>query len=74
MRFNSAIGKNLLYASLRQANSDYKNIENNALPIYNIPYLPFIQSSEVTIGKYLSQDLYFSYTGQLINVVDEIND
>ena len=27
-----------------------------------------MQSSEFTIGKYLSQDLYFTYTGQLVSV------
>ena len=30
------------------------------------PYALLLQSSAVTVGKYLSQDLYLSYTGQLV--------
>ena len=31
-----------------------------------MPYLFLFQSSEFTVGKYVSKDLYFTYTGQLI--------
>ena len=55
-------------------NNEYVIIGDDIQHNFNTPYLPLIQSSEVTIGKYLSQDIYFSYTGQLINVVDQLND
>jgi hypothetical protein len=30
-----------------------------------------MQSSELTLGKYLSQDLYLTYTGQLVSLYDQ---
>ena len=30
-----------------------------------------MQSSELTVGKYLSQNLYLTYTGQLVSVYDQ---
>ena len=37
------------------------------------PYLFLMQSSEVTVGKYLTQDIYLTYTGQLVSVYDQFN-
>jgi hypothetical protein len=66
VRFNSSIAKNLFYVSLGQ-----KYYQDNAIGALNLnnasaPYLLLIESSELTVGKYLSQDLYLTYTGQLI--------
>jgi hypothetical protein len=73
VRFNSAIARNLFYTSLVPKESEGDILNNNLQQKFYTPYLPLIQSSEVTVGKYLTKDLYFSYTGQLINVVDELN-
>lgn len=35
------------------------------------PSLMLLQSSEITLGKYLVQNLYFTYSGQLVSVYDE---
>ncbi len=35
------------------------------------PALLLLQSSEITLGKYLLKDFYFSYSGQLVSVYDE---
>ncbi len=35
------------------------------------PALLLLQSSEITLGKYLLKDIYFSYSGQLVSVYDE---
>jgi hypothetical protein len=35
------------------------------------PVLLVLQSSQITLGKYLIQNLYFTYSGQLVSVYDE---
>ncbi|MBN2365150.1 MAG: translocation/assembly module TamB domain-containing protein [Calditrichaeota bacterium] len=35
------------------------------------PALLLLQSSEITLGKYLLKDIYFSYSGQLVSIYDE---
>ncbi len=35
------------------------------------PSLMLLQSSQITLGKYLVQNLYFTYSGQLVSVYDE---
>ena len=65
VRINSNIARNLFYRSFGAVPGD-----NLFFSPYqaNVPYLNLMQSSEFTIGKYLSQDLYFTYTGQLVSV------
>ncbi len=65
VRINSNIARNLFNRSLGAVPGD-----NLFFRPYdtNVPYLYLMQSSEFTIGKYLSQDLYFTYTGQLVSV------
>ncbi len=71
IRFNSSIARNLFYSSVgRQFNS------NSADPFVNpqsgdLPYLFLMSSSEVTVGKYLNENLYLTYTGQLVSLYDE---
>lgn len=68
VRFNSSIAKNLFYVSLGQ---DRNNRLNFYDPNVTLPYLFLFESSEVTVGKYISQDLYMTYTGQLVSAAIE---
>ncbi|RMH64168.1 MAG: hypothetical protein D6677_05670 [Calditrichaeota bacterium] len=69
VRFNSNIARNLFYSSIgRQGNGSGDAIIN---PYFtSSSYLYLMSSSEVTLGKYLSENLYLSYTGQLVSVYD----
>ncbi len=69
VRFNSNIARNLFYSSVgRQVGGNKNSIIN---PFYSgNSYLYLMSSSEVTLGKYLSENLYLSYTGQLVSVYD----
>jgi hypothetical protein len=62
VRFNSALTKNLFYSGFRQK-TDQVNIPDQSS---SFPYLYLMESSEVTLGKYLSRDIYVTYTGQLV--------
>lgn len=71
VRFNSSIARNLFYSSLG-AQNDLQNGSSYINPFStSAPYLFLMQSSEVTVGKYLTQNLYLSYTGQLVSVYDQ---
>ena len=66
VRFNSGIAKNLFQASFGQTarKNDYYGTavyEDNFLP-----YALLLESSELTVGKYLAKDLYLTYTGQIV--------
>ena len=65
VKINSNIAKNLFYSSLGGPASN--NLFFNPYEA-KLPYLYLMQSSEFTIGKYLSQDLFLTYTGQLVSV------
>jgi len=71
VRFNSSIARNLFYSSVgRQINS-----QESSNPLVNplsgdLPYLFLMSSSEVTVGKYLNEDIYLTYTGQLVSLYD----
>ncbi|MCB9057346.1 MAG: hypothetical protein H6627_02200 [Calditrichae bacterium] len=70
VRFNSSIARNLFYSSLgKQINNQDVNPFINPLST-DVPYLFLMSSSEVTIGKYISEDLYLTYTGQLVSVYE----
>jgi hypothetical protein len=66
IRINTGLTKNLFAMGFNQTSSPgyYQNgmQYNRSLQ----PYAMLLQSSAVTVGKYLSQDLYLSYTGQLV--------
>ena len=67
VRINSNIARNLFYSSV---NKDYEHLAIN--PVNGqTPYLFLMQSSELTVGKYISQDLYLTYTGQLVSLYDQ---
>ncbi len=72
VRFNSNIARNLFYSSLGFRKSSF----NHSTPLINpfstsTPYLFLMQSSEITLGKYLTQNLFFTYTGQLVSFYDQ---
>jgi hypothetical protein len=71
VRFNSRIAKNLFLASLGDM-PGYANLYDRTL-FYDTtsPYAVLFESSEVTVGKYLSRDLYFFYTGKLVAVANQ---
>ncbi len=68
VRINSKIARNLFYSSLGYGTE--QNLFFNPF-INNASYLFLMQSSEITVGKYLSQDLYLTYTGQLVSVYNQ---
>jgi hypothetical protein len=75
VRFNSNIARNLFHVSL----GNVPGFDNSKDYLYslntNSPYLLLFESSEVTVGKYLSQDLYLTYTGQLVaSALDQSNE
>lgn len=74
VRFNSSIAKNLFYGSLGAQNGISADPAAQLNPfVSTAPYLFLMQSSEVTVGKYLTQDIYLTYTGQLVSVYDQVD-
>jgi hypothetical protein len=72
VRINSNIAKNLFFTSIGYGSKNFGKNQPLINPFNSpIPYLFLIQSSEVTLGKYLTQNLYLSYTGQLVSVYDK---
>lgn len=74
VRINSNIAKNLFYTGLGFGGP----LDRDGTPLVNpfttdTPYLFLMQSSELTIGKYISQNLFLSYTGQLVSLYDQSN-
>ncbi len=71
VRINSNIARNLFYSSLiTQQNYNFNSGLLNPFAT-ETPYLFLMQSSEVTLGKYITQDLFLTYTGQLVSVYDQ---
>jgi hypothetical protein len=64
VRFNARIAENLL--SVGTQNKSKNNLYNRYNNSTNMPYAWLIQSSEFTVGKYLTQNLYLTYTGQIV--------
>ncbi|TFH02112.1 MAG: hypothetical protein E4H13_03025 [Calditrichales bacterium] len=65
VRFNARVAENLFSVSSQKANSPsgiYNTYYYNSFDTY----MYLIQSSEFTVGKYLTQDLYLTYTGQIV--------
>ncbi|MEJ2543981.1 MAG: translocation/assembly module TamB domain-containing protein [Calditrichaceae bacterium] len=67
VRINSNIARNLFYSSI---GDEYNRMALNPVNGES-PYLFLMQSSEFTLGKYISQDLYLTYTGQLVSLYDQ---
>ncbi len=73
VRLQSSITSNLInfgfqnrFKFLQQPNYYHQNLNNNFDPA-----LLLLQSSEITLGKYLLKDFYLTYSGQLVSVYDE---
>ncbi len=66
VRFNSSIAKNIFHLGLGQTPGLHNSKSAQLNYTKNVPYLFLFESSEVTVGKYLSRDLYLTYTGQLV--------
>ncbi|RMI13487.1 MAG: hypothetical protein D6681_05840 [Calditrichaeota bacterium] len=74
VRFRSHFASNLFYLSLQNRIKLFSRPvgANPFLTGNNLdPTLILLQSSEVTLGKYLFRDLYFSYTGQVVSGYEE---
>ena len=69
VRFNARIAENLFSAGTQSGSQN--NFYNQYYTTNSMPYAWLIQSSEFTIGKYLTQDLYFTYTGQVVALAHE---
>jgi hypothetical protein len=69
VRFNARIAENLLSAGTQ--NGPPNNLYNQYYSTSNMPYAWLIQSSEFTVGKYLTQNLYLTYTGQIVALAHE---
>ncbi len=73
VRFHSNIASNFYYLTFPDRARLLKNpllfpqAQNNN---FN-PALLLLQSSEVTLGKYLARNVYFTYTGRLVSFYDE---
>ena len=73
VRFQSSFTSNLFYLSFHDRFKLFQNpysYRQNINPAMN-PALLLLQSSEITLGKYLLKDVYFTYSGQLVSVYDE---
>lgn len=75
VRLRSRVTSNLFYISMQNQLSFLNqpvyltpNLNNNVNPA-----LLLLQSSEITVGKYLARDLYLTYTGQLLSGYEETN-
>lgn len=72
VRINSNIAKNLFYTSIGYGGRNFGRNQPLINPFNtSTPYLFLMSSSEVTLGKYLTQNLYLTYTGQLVSVYDK---
>jgi hypothetical protein len=69
VRFNAKIAENLFSAGTQS--SSQNNLYNQYYNTTNMPYAWLIQSSEFTVGKYLTQNLYLTYTGQIVALAHE---
>ncbi|OPX34135.1 hypothetical protein B1H10_04280 [candidate division KSB1 bacterium 4484_188] len=73
VRLQSSITSNLFYYGFQNRFKFLENPNYYRNPLNNNfdPALLLLQSSEVTLGKYLLRDIYLTYSGQLVSVYDE---
>lgn len=69
VRLNARIAENLF--SLGSTNGSQSGALNQYYSKSFSPYAFLIQSSEFTVGKYLTQDIYLTYTGQIVATAHE---
>ncbi|HID38925.1 MAG TPA: hypothetical protein EYP36_05370 [Calditrichaeota bacterium] len=70
VRINSAIAQNLLYSTLGASIQPYGHSYLNPFQSHS-SLLMLMQSSGVTVGKYLARNLFLSYTGQLVSIANQ---
>ena len=73
VRVSLQITSNLLYFGLQPR---WKFLPESSYLRYGYintfdPALLLLQSSQITIGKYVMNDIYFTYSGQLVSIYDE---
>lgn len=73
VRLSLQLTSNLFYYSLQPR---WKYLPESSYMRYNYntsfdPAMMLLQSTEITLGKYVFKDIYFSYSGQLVSVYDE---
>ena len=71
VRINSAIAQNLFYSTLGSSVRPYgRNYYLNPF-LNHSSILLLMQSSGVTVGKYLSRNLFLTYSGQLVSIANQ---
>ena len=71
IRLRTHFASNLFYMSF-QGRAEFFNKPTFANPNYNLDSaLLLLQSSEVTMGKYLLEDIYFTYKAELVAGYEE---
>ncbi len=71
IRLRTHFASNLFYMSF-QGRAEFFNRPTFAVPNYNLnSALLLLQSSEVTMGKYLLEDFYFTYKAELVAGYEE---
>ncbi|MFZ0389774.1 MAG: translocation/assembly module TamB domain-containing protein [Calditrichia bacterium] len=73
VRLRSNIASNLFYFSFQDRVKFTQGLNYNQPLVNNSfdPALLLLQSSEITLGKYLLKDIYLTYSGQLVSIYDE---
>ena len=72
VRVHSNVAKNLFYNSLGSFGSPTVDNRYYTNPFTsNTSYLHLFQNSEIIVGKYLTQDLYLTYTGRLVSIYNQ---
>ena len=71
VRLRSNFASNLLYMSLQDRTKIFNRPTFLLINTNLDPASQLLQSSELTLGKYLFKDIYMSYTGQLVAGVDD---
>ncbi len=66
VRFNSRIAKNIFQVGLSQWYGPTMLSNNFRYQDTFSPYMILLESSELTLGKYLAKNIYVTYTGQII--------
>jgi hypothetical protein len=66
VRFNSRIAKNIFQVGLSQWYGPTMLNNNFHYQDTFSPYMILLESSELTLGKYLAKNIYITYTGQII--------
>ncbi len=71
VRINSAIAQNLFYSTLGPSVLPYGQRYYLNPFVSHSSLLMLMQSSGVTLGKYLSRNVFLTYTGQLVSIANQ---